>query len=137
MSEFAPDIVAFIEARLAEAQTLAEDAQIHPSMRWLSGTATSPIVDVYNGDEYMHTLVQDDGGHDIRDANYIVAWQPKVALEWIEATRRIIESYKVYRDGPLKNSACIGMYVALGEVLIDLAYVWHEHPDWDETWEVK
>ena len=141
MSEFAPDIVAFLEARLSETEVLAEEAGIHPNLRWQKPDKRSAVVDVYGPDGFMHTLLHDEGGHDATDAEYIVFWQPNRALALVALYRRIIDRYtrlgERLREAERMPARDAAMYVALGEVLIDLASLWREHPDWHSDWEVQ
>ena len=136
MSKYAPDIVAFLEARLAEAELLANKAGIHPGLHWQKPDERSAVIDVHGGDGFMYTLIYDEGGHDATDADFIVFWQPSRILAFVASQRRIIDRYKATRpSGP--SSFQQAQYVILGEVLIDLASLWREHPDWHETWEVQ
>lgn len=142
MSEFAPDIIAFLEARLSEAELLAKESLGQPSLRWQKAEEYSANIDVYEGDEFRHTLIYDEGGHGEDDAEHIVFWQPARALALVASHRRIIDRYKsasarVGSGGPGADHLDIGQTVALGEVLIDLASLWREHPDWHTDWEVE
>lgn len=136
----APDIVAFIEARLADIEDLCAKTTQGDWKSW------------------GMTLLADQGGHsDLADAvkvadvssppqfdhlrtwnqDHIQYWQPRRARAFVASQRRIVERYKGMRGIPLASSNRAGMWVALGEVLIDLASLWREHPDWDESWEVE
>lgn len=141
---FAPDIVAFLEARLSEAEVLAREALgVHPDARWVQedgwgSRGPGPAIGVEWGEHEGATLIYDEGGHDENVAEHIVFWQPDRALALVKSYRRIIDRYKAIN--PLRfshHSNQIAMRVALGEVLIDLASLWREHPDWHPDWEVE
>ncbi len=64
-------------------------------------------------------------------------------LEALEGYERILERYEHvgsrahHKVGEPYDTRSGAMYVTLGEVIIDLAYAWKHHPDWDPEWEVK
>jgi hypothetical protein len=133
------DIVAFLEARWAEVEEHARKADWRPGKPWRT--------------EYPHGhrggsgIVWNSTGQSIMSnpheptCEHVAAWQPEHVLAHIAAWRRIVERYKKTLEQPISGLSAdrfnVAQYVVLGEVLIDLAAPYRDHPDWDPEWEVE
>ncbi len=135
----APDLVAFVTARLDEREALAR-AAIQPTAKpvpvrgvWVAGPGGYVEADDFE--------LYDDGTFTSQHAEHIAANDPAHVLREVEAMRAIVERYTVavWNADHEKNYPEVrrDFKVAvpfLRDSVADLAAIWSEHVDWREEW---
>lgn len=89
---------------------------------------------IWSGDR---VLIYDEGGHDEYDAKHIVEWQPRRVLALVASIREVLKVVDASRnDRGMDGRETPKMsHWSANAVLLGLARIWSDHPDYEERWE--
>lgn len=135
-------LVAFMRARLSEDEKAAHVAG-GGSWRWGHGygkMCNDPECsygELFADEPAGHRLLMDVHGYDVHDsfggAEHIARHDPARVLRDVEAKRRIVQRCEyAWSRVPDEDWAAIATFLLLD--VLDLASVYHDHPEFQEGW---
>jgi hypothetical protein len=132
------NITEFLLARIKEDEDLALKATQGRWKLWgmlvmADPSGTSNVDDCI---DVAQTYFRDEQGKPRTwDASHIARWDPQRVLKECEAKLRIVNMYIYLGSRDLTdNPTKAGMFATLGEVVLDLASTYSDHPDYWQGW---
>jgi hypothetical protein len=141
-------LAAFVEARLAEDEQIAKAAADRDGREWAAGEDGHTSYAVYRVADGF-AVAYDEGAPDEGEREHLARHDPARVLREVAAKRRVLADHHVPTPGwPFSGwpaRACTGCGADRWEEpltedvngcyeLRNLASVWSDHPDYDESW---
>ncbi|MFW0772474.1 DUF6221 family protein [Paenarthrobacter nitroguajacolicus] len=130
-------IIEFLEARIAEDETLASEAARGSNGKWRRGREGWAPDDDECRVEGDAIAIYDEGGHDADQAEHIATHDPARVLAECAAKRAIIKrhEYECMGADDAAGKGCALDYEAWPcSTVRHLAVIYSDHPDYQQEW---